>query len=247
MPRLFTGIEIPEPIRLELMRLQSGLENASWIAPENFHITLRFIGDIDEDQADEFLGFLQMIDWPPFEIKLGEIGSFGGRKPRAVWIGVAPSTALAGLHHAHEMAAQKSGLKPETRNFTPHITLARLRHTTPEATARYIEQHSAMAPARSRNQPLTFTVERDFGGTPIELDIEAKIEGDNMKGALWLDGNEYATGRTVNPEVSHARSFDDRARLFLLAEHHFSVRQGKPGRLLEDSLRGRELPRTAPG
>lgn len=140
MPRLFTAIEIPETIALRLSMLRGGLSNARWIEPENYHVTLRFAGDVDDVTAREFAFALDGIEMPPFDLRLDGLGSFGGRKPRALWAGIAPNEALAALQRANERAAQRAGLAPEPRNFHPHVTLARIRNGRPPAVAQWLER-----------------------------------------------------------------------------------------------------------
>ena len=145
MPRLFSGIEIPNQIRGHLSMLRAGLNGARWIDPENYHITLRFLGDVDDRTAQEFADRLSVIRADAFELRLTSLGSFGGRKPRSVWAGLAPSEALMHLQKAHERAARQSGLAPEARNFKPHVTLARLRGISASAVAGFLEQNGGFA------------------------------------------------------------------------------------------------------
>lgn len=139
MPRLFTGLQIPAAIADRLSMLRAGLPGARWIDPDNYHITLRFIGDVDDVTAHEFASLLADVRIEPFRLRLDGLGSFGGRKPRAIWAGVERSEPLQALQRAHERAARGAGLPPEPRNFTPHVTLARLRNVRAEAAARYLE------------------------------------------------------------------------------------------------------------
>jgi 2'-5' RNA ligase len=64
MPRLFTAIEVPKEIGMMLSSLRGGVHGARWISPENYHITLRFIGDIDERTANEVAGVLDFVERP---------------------------------------------------------------------------------------------------------------------------------------------------------------------------------------
>jgi len=127
MPCLFTALELPAAIGFSLSLLRGGLPGARWIDPENYHITLRFIGDIDEPTADEIAGALARIDRRPFDVALEGLGAFGSRKPHAVYAGVKPSPALNELQAEHERIVQRIGLEPERRKFIPHVTLARMR------------------------------------------------------------------------------------------------------------------------
>src|SRR5581483_8370841 len=84
MPRLFTGLEIPPPVAQTLAMMRGGLPGARWIDPENYHLTLRFVGDVDDALANEIAGMLARVHRRPFELRLEGLSSFGGRKPRAV-------------------------------------------------------------------------------------------------------------------------------------------------------------------
>ena len=130
MPRLFTGLAVPPEVARPLCALQSGLPGARWIEARDFHITLRFFGDIRDDQADDLAASLDELAHPAVSLTLHGLGAFGGDQPRMVWIGVEDSQALMGLQRAHETLAQRLGHKPEGRKYTPHVTLARLRGGT---------------------------------------------------------------------------------------------------------------------
>lgn len=140
MPRLFTGLEIPEPLALRLSMIRAGLSGARWIEPENYHITLRFAGDIEERQAQDFAAALAGIEVSPFSLCIDGLGSFGNRRPRSIWAGLSSSDALRDLHAAHERAARYVGLEAEARKFTPHVTLARLKGTRAEAVTAFLEE-----------------------------------------------------------------------------------------------------------
>ena len=138
MPRLFTGVEIPLDIVQVLASLRGGLPGARWIDPENYHLTMRFIGDVDDTTAHEVASLLGRVKRPPFELHLEGLGSFGGRKPRAVVANVAPSPALMEAQAEQERLMQRMGLDPEGRKYTPHVTLARLRDVSSREVADYL-------------------------------------------------------------------------------------------------------------
>ena len=142
MPRMFTAIEIPLEIRDELHRLQLPVPGARWIEPENYHLTLRFAGDIEGPVMHEFVANLSEIEIDAFELTVLGLGAFGGNDPSAIWAGIAPSEPLEALARAHEKAARNAGLLPVKRPFKPHITLARLLRSRPEDVARYLNQYS---------------------------------------------------------------------------------------------------------
>jgi len=139
MPRLFTGIEIPAEQREELARLRMPLPGGGrWIEPENYHLTLRFAGDIEKAQAEELIERLAAISMDAFEIRLAGVGAFGGNDPDSLWAGVGPSSELEALARANERAARAVGLAPDGRSFKPHVTLARLKYASPDAVARIL-------------------------------------------------------------------------------------------------------------
>ena len=138
MPRLFTGIEIPAEIGERLALLRGGLPGARWIDRENYHLTLRFIGDIDMRAAEEVADALSRVSRGGFTLRIGGIGSLGTRKPHAIVATVEGSRALAELQAEHERLIQRIGLPAEQRKFTPHVTLARLRGVASRDIADYL-------------------------------------------------------------------------------------------------------------
>ncbi|MGV1753746.1 RNA 2',3'-cyclic phosphodiesterase [Agrobacterium sp. CG674] len=138
MPRLFTALEIPRNAAMSLSLLRGGLPGARWIDVENYHITLRFIGDIDGRTADEVVNRLDRIDRPEFQVNLTGIGSFGSKKPHSIWAGVSPSAEMNALQSEIERMCQRLGLPPDPRKFTPHVTLARLRHSRLDDVVHYL-------------------------------------------------------------------------------------------------------------
>lgn len=138
MPRLFTGLEIPSDLARELAMLRGGLSGARWIDEENYHITLRFIGDIDGATARDVAQSLADIRKRPFTVTLDGLDVFGGDKPRAIVARAKPAPALVELQSKHEQMLRRLGLAPEPRKFTPHVTLARLKQASQMAVADYL-------------------------------------------------------------------------------------------------------------
>lgn len=142
MLRLFVALSLPEALRLRLAGLSAPLPGARWVPDENMHLTLRFLGEVDEDVAHEVDLLLARITAPGFELALNGLGSFGSRgRVRAIWAGVAKSPALLHLQDKVESACVRAGLPPEARRFHPHITLARCRDTKEARAAHYIAHH----------------------------------------------------------------------------------------------------------
>ena len=145
MPRLFTGLEVPPDVAFELDLLRGGIGGARWIDRENFHITLRFIGDIDDGLAREIAYELDGVEARPFTLRLKGIGAFGGNKPHTLFAGVEANADLQRLQSIHERICQVLGLSAEARKFTPHVTLARLRDSDPGPVHRFVAAHSLFA------------------------------------------------------------------------------------------------------
>ena len=188
MIRLFTALEIPDEAADRLLRLQKGLEGARWIERPDFHITLRFVGDVPEDVADEIDLALSGMKIEPFEIELEGIGAFGGAKPHSLWAGVKKSDALMHLQSRQENAMQRIGLKPEPRNFTPHVTIARFPRLSPEAIYRFIEANNLFAAPRFTVSHFTlFSARTSTGGGPYTAEKRYYAPG-----AEWAEEDDQA-------------------------------------------------------
>ena len=167
MPRLFTGLEIPAELSQSLSLLRGGLPGARWIDPENHHLTLRFIGDVDDDVAQEIAWLLGKVRRKNFELRLDGLQSFGGRKPRAIVAAVAPSQSVMELQAEHERLMRRVGLDPEARKYTPHVTLARLRDTSSFEVAEYLSTRGAFrSPPFSVSRFVLFSSRASVGGGP---------------------------------------------------------------------------------
>lgn len=144
MVRLFVAIDLPAAVRERLASLCAGVPGARWVAAENMHLTLRFIGEVEYGQAEDIDAALMQVRADPFEIELDGVGVFG--KPnvaRTLWAGVRKSDALSRLRDKVEAAACRAGVPPEERKFSPHVTLARLRRAPAARLQRFIADNAA--------------------------------------------------------------------------------------------------------
>lgn len=142
MIRLFVGLALPPPLRDPLVFLTGGLPGARWVPPENLHLTLRFIGEVDHHTADDIADALDDIEAPGFDLSLAGFGHFErGRELGSVYAAVPANPALTHLQAKIESALVRLGLAPEGRKFTPHVSLARLRDTAPERLAALLGSH----------------------------------------------------------------------------------------------------------
>src|SRR4030081_3235824 len=171
MPRLFTGLEIPAEIGQTLSGLRGGLPGARWIDPENYHLTLRFIGDINDGLARQVASMWGNVTRLSFELRRDGLTSFGGRRPRAVVAVAARTQQLFELQAEHERLMQRVGLEPEGRKYTPHVTLARLRESSSRQVADYL---AVRAPFRSPlfqvSRFVLFSSRASIGGGPYVVE-----------------------------------------------------------------------------
>ena len=173
MPRLFTALEIPRDIAMSLSLLRGGLPGARWIDVDNYHLTLRFIGDVEGHTADEIANALDKVRRKEFALSLTGVGAFGSRKPHSLWAGVSASADLMALQGEIERICQRLGLPSDARKFTPHVTIARLRQPKADAVADYLA-------ARGNFRTMPFRIDRfvlmsskeSVGGGPYIVEEE---------------------------------------------------------------------------
>lgn len=172
MPRLFTGLEIPPQMRTRLSFLQTGMENVRWIDPGDFHITLRFIGDVGRRDAHMIVDALSSRSWPAPTVQLGELKAFGNSRPSSIYASVRENEPLIRLAAAQDRLMQRLGLPPDRRRFTPHVTIARLRGgTKPETVARYLAANGGFsAPAFEPTRFVLYSARESTGGGPYVVE-----------------------------------------------------------------------------
>ena len=178
MPRLFTGVELPAEVADRLSYLRGGLPGARWISAENYHVTLRFIGDVYMVIAEEIAESLSRVRRNGFSLRISGLGAFGSKKPHSIVAQVEPSPSLTELQAEHERLIQRLGLPPETRKFTPHVTLARLRNVSPRDVADYL------------------TLRGGFFAGPIDIDRFVLFSSrDSVGGGPYVIEEAYPLGR----------------------------------------------------
>jgi RNA 2',3'-cyclic 3'-phosphodiesterase len=128
MIRLFVGLELPAEMRTWLSLLRGGVPGARWVDPENYHVTVRFIGEVDEGRFDDIAAALSRIHASAFDLTLESVSTFGKESmPHTLWVGVRRNEALQALHAKVDRALVNIGFEPEGRKYAPHVTLARLK------------------------------------------------------------------------------------------------------------------------
>jgi len=150
--RLFVAIDMPRSVREQLAALSgSGIPGARWVPPENYHLTLRFIGEVPGHVVRDIDDALLGLRGRAFSLTLSGMGTFAkGGISSALWVGVERTHALDHLRNKIETALQRCGLEPERRRFQPHVTLARLDNPAEGKVAGFVQAHNLF-----RTQPIS--------------------------------------------------------------------------------------------
>lgn len=136
MIRTFIALPIPEDLRPRLTLLQALLPLPAQAEPEDFHLTLAFLGPQPEAVLQEVHEGLEALQMPSFVLELVGVNAFGGAKPRLVWAGVATSEPLMRLQAKVAQVAVRAGVPVKAQGFTPHVTLGRFTPPAPDHAAR---------------------------------------------------------------------------------------------------------------
>lgn len=144
MIRLFVGLEIPDSVKDKIQSLPKHLPGAFWKSAEKLHLTLRFIGNVEEPTADDIVRELRYIRFPAFRLGLKELGYFAiGDSPHHLWTGVDDKKDVAALADKIDNAVKKAGGGMNDKfKFMPHVTLAKLQGTTIHSVLHYMEQNN---------------------------------------------------------------------------------------------------------
>jgi 2'-5' RNA ligase len=142
VPRLFVALDLPESLRAELTLLALGLAGARPTAPEQLHLTLRFVGEVAPATADDVRQALSAVRAASFPLAPRGVGCFPRRRdPRVAWVGFEPSDELEGLQRRIERVLVREGIPPDGRRFHPHVTVARMKGASTRPAAAWLEEH----------------------------------------------------------------------------------------------------------
>lgn len=146
MIRLFIAIDLPPAICARLHEMARELPGARPVPENQLHLTLIFLGDIEQDRVAPLTEALATVTSPAFTLAMQGVGHFPPRgTPRVVWAGITPQPDLGQLHARIELALEQLGYAREARPFSPHITLARLKTTRPESFRQFLAKHGSFA------------------------------------------------------------------------------------------------------
>jgi len=142
--RLFVGIDLPWDLRHRIAALvPSGIPGARWVPPENYHLTLRFIGEVPPHRAEEIDLSLAALRGKKLELTLAGVGTFSkGGRANTLYVGVDRNQRLEHLQNKIETSLQRVGLEPERRRFQPHVTLARLDNAPEFKLVEFVQAHN---------------------------------------------------------------------------------------------------------
>jgi len=143
--RLFTAVDPPDSVREQCAALQAPNKlDARWTSPEQFHVTIRFIGDADEEQAGAYKEALARMDAPSVMCRPYGLDVLPSRRnPRVLIVGLKRTDTLMALYKTVSNALEEEGLAPEDRTYRPHITLARMDDASPETVHGFLNFHTA--------------------------------------------------------------------------------------------------------
>ena len=174
--RLFVALDLPWALREQLSDLSTGLPGTRWVVPENYHITLRFIGELPPFKAEEVDASLAALRGRSFDIVLTGVGTHErSGKVAALWVGVERNPALDHLQAKIETALQRAGLPAERRRFSPHVTLARIDRPGDQRLAEWIQarnlyrspvmrvEHFTLFSSLLGKEQAAYTAEAEYG------------------------------------------------------------------------------------
>jgi 2'-5' RNA ligase len=198
--RLFVALALPDRVAQSLMLIQGGVPGARWQARDQLHLTLRFIGEVDGRDAAMLDDALAAIHAPAFGLQLHGVGQFGGGKehrpekarggartgratmktPHALWAGVRPNPALEHLQRKVDAAIRRVGQPQDEHKFTPHVTLARLRHPEPGKVLEWLTHNALYTSAEFPIEAFALYSSKLTGdGSIYRMERDYPLEGHN--------------------------------------------------------------------
>lgn len=136
--RAFLAIPLPQQLKDAVKTLQRNLRaqipDARWVRPENLHLTLHFFGDVEQETLENIKVSVLSVKGckRPFPVEVKGLGAFPNRnRPRILWLGLEPKDQLRQLHENCREQLQQAGLVTESRPYSPHLTIGRLRQWKP--------------------------------------------------------------------------------------------------------------------
>ncbi len=142
--RTFLGISLPYGAKEELARICFGLEEIRWLDPENFHLTLVFLGELDRDQLENVSEICSQIRFLPFILDVQGVGVFGHKSPEVLYASATLTEELKNLQKIIDSSLRRSGFSIEKRDYKPHITIGRFRKSQDRKLEMYLEEFQSL-------------------------------------------------------------------------------------------------------
>ncbi len=145
MPRLFIAIDLPAPCSDALAALRVDDMNARWTPPAQYHLTLRFIGDVDGGGVAGLEAALAQVEAPPLPLTIEGVGVLPSmRRPRVLYAGLVHQPALHALGEQVEQKVRQAGVDVDALPFRPHVTLARLKRSSARRVRAFVRAHRTL-------------------------------------------------------------------------------------------------------
>lgn len=178
--RLFVALRPPRPVRDILLAAMHGIAGARWQNHEQLHLTLRFIGEVDHHMAEDIAAALGALYAPAVTARIAGVGLFERQgRPHMIWAGVEPHEPLAALHRKVDQLLARVGVAPETRAFTPHITLARLNRGSGPVASFLALNGGLASPAFEFGHVTLYESEMGHGGSRYHPVARYPLDGEN--------------------------------------------------------------------
>jgi 2'-5' RNA ligase len=173
------ALVLPEDVKDTIAAITGGLPGADWTEPGQYHLTLRFLGEVDGPAFADLREGLSALSARSFYLTLRGLGVFPLRgDPETLWVGAERSEALISLRNKIESLVVRRGQPPEGRKFHPHVTLARVRSSRPDWVGAYVAGHSLFSAADIPVQSFAlFSSKLTPYGSVHTLEREYPLEG----------------------------------------------------------------------
>lgn len=145
--RIFVAVDLPPHMLEKIEEITTFFNNKTppkalkWVEKDNLHLTIKFIGEINNDQVEPIKHILSksLADHNAFDIEISGLGMYPHKNsPRVIWLGITNKKPLINIFKILDKSLTAQDIKPEQRGFTPHLTIARVRRNTDKATVKEI-------------------------------------------------------------------------------------------------------------
>lgn len=156
MKRLFIALSFPSDVVMKFTELQCGLRGARWVLPQNLHLTLSYTGEASNILLEDLADVLRSLAVQAFCMQLRGVNNLTSKgRSNFVWVGVAEKSSLFSLQSKIKNRLQINRIPTDKRQFSPHVTLARLKNVRPEDTAGFIAFNNLFKTRSFRVQSFT--------------------------------------------------------------------------------------------